>query len=262
MTQSQIDPLEVLRGGAEPALGTWVKLPSLEVVEIIARTGYDFVIVDNEHSPLSLESTYRAIALGQALGLVMLVRVPDRSGGTVQRVLDSGADGLLIPQVADRRTAEAVGAQMTFSRDGGVRGMGSTSRAGLWGLRSGAEYLEHGAQRVVHAIQLEEIAALEQAEDLLDAPGVNAAFIGYGDLGLSSGLTADDPGLEELTRKVVDATRKRNMPIGTAVGTPAAAAAMAARGFTYVLVSNDASLFAAAAKNLADDVRQGWRDGR
>jgi 2-dehydro-3-deoxyglucarate aldolase/4-hydroxy-2-oxoheptanedioate aldolase len=248
-------PLEVLRGGEKPALGTWVKIPSLEVVEIIARTGYDFVIVDNEHSPLSLESTYNAIALGQALGLTMLVRVPDRSGSTVQRVLDSGADGLLVPQVADRATAEAAGAGMTFSRHGGVRGMGSTSRAGLWGLRSAAEYL---ARETVHAIQLEELAALENAEELLDAPGVNAAFVGYGDLGLSSGLTADSPRLEQLVRPVVEATRKRNMPIGTAVGTAAAAAAMAARGFTYVLVSNDASLFAAGAKRLAHEVREAW----
>lgn len=252
------DPLEVLRGGAGPALGTWVKLPSLEVVEIIARTGYDFVVIDNEHSPLSLESTYGAIALGQALGLVMLVRVPDRSGGNVQRVLDAGADGLLVPQVADRRTAEAVGAQMTFSRDGGVRGMGSTSRAGLWGLRPASEYL---ARRTVHAIQLEELAALRHAEELLDAPGVNAAFIGYGDLGLSSGLTPEDPGLRDLTRAVVDAARSRDMPIGTAVGTAQAAASMAAAGFSYVLVSNDASLLAAGAKQLSGEVRQLWRAG-
>jgi 2-keto-3-deoxy-L-rhamnonate aldolase RhmA len=247
--------LEVLRGGAKPALGTWVKLPSLEIVEIVARTGFDFVIVDNEHSPLSLESTYNAIALGQALGLVMLVRVPDRSGSTVQRVLDAGADGLLVPQVADRATAEAAGAQMTFSRFGGVRGMGSTSRAGLWGLRSSAEYLE---RETVHAIQLEEMAALKNAEELLDAPGVNAAFVGYGDLGLSSGLTADSPELEELVRPVIEATRKRNMPVGTAVGTASAAAAMAARGFTYVLVSNDGSLFASGARKLVEEVRQAW----
>lgn len=257
---SAAEPLEVLRGGAEPALGTWVKLPSLEVVEIIARTGFDFVIIDNEHSPLSLESTYSAIALGQALGLVMLVRVPDRSGGNVQRVLDAGADGLLVPQVADRRTAEDVGAQMTFSRDGGIRGMGSTSRAGLWGLRPASEYLERGARRTVRAIQLEELAALEHAEELLDAPGVNAAFIGYGDLGLSSGLTAADPGLQDLTRKVIDICRRRDMPIGTAVGTTAAAASMAARGFSYVLVSNDASLFATGAKRLSEDVRRLWRE--
>lgn len=247
--------LDVLRGGDKPALGTWVKLPSLEIVEIIARTGFDFVVVDNEHSPLSLESTYNAIALGQALGLTMLVRVPDRSGSTVQRVLDAGADGLLVPQVADRATAEAVGAQMTFSRHGGVRGMGSTSRAGLWGLRSGAEYME---RETVHAIQLEEVAALENASGLLDAPGVNAAFVGYGDLGLSSGLTADSPTLEDLVRQVADAARKRNMPLGTAVGTAAAAAAMAARGFTYVLVSNDASLFASGARKLVDEVRGAW----
>jgi 2-keto-3-deoxy-L-rhamnonate aldolase RhmA len=251
-----MSPLDVLRGGEKPALGTWIKLPSLEIVEIIARTGFDFVVVDNEHSPLSLESTYNAIALGQALGLVVLVRVPDRSGNVVQRVLDSGADGLLIPQVADRSTAETAGAQATFSRFGGVRGMGSTSRAGLWGLRSSDEYL---SRETVHAIQLEEIAALENAEELLDAPGVNAAFVGYGDLGLSSGLTAESPELERLAAQVIDVARKRNMPIGTAVGTARAAAAMAARGFTYVLVSNDGSLFAAAAGKLVEDVRREWR---
>jgi 2-keto-3-deoxy-L-rhamnonate aldolase RhmA len=249
-------PSEILRGrDGKPALGTWVKIPSLEIVEIIARTGFDFVVVDNEHSPLSLASTYNAIALGQALGLTMLVRVPDRSGNTVQRVLDSGADGLLVPQVADRATASAAGAQMTFSRHGGARGMGSTSRAGLWGLRSSAEYL---SRETVHAIQLEEIAALENAAELLDAPGVNAAFVGYGDLGLSSGLTADSPQLEGLVRSVVDVARKRDMPIGTAVGTASAAAAMAARGFTYVLVRNDGSLFASAAKSLVEEVRRAW----
>lgn len=251
-----MSPLDVLRGrDGKPALGTWVKIPSLEIVEIIARTGFDFVIVDNEHSPLSLQSTYNAIALGQALGLTVLVRVPDRSGSTVQRVLDSGADGLLVPQVADRATAEAAGAGMTFSRDGGVRGMGSTSRAGLWGLRSPADYL---SRETVHAIQLEEVEALSNAPSLLDAPGVNAAFVGYGDLGLSSGLSADSPQLEELVRAVVEVTRKRDMPLGTAVGTAAAAAAMAARGFTYVLVSNDASLFASGAKRLAEEVRAAW----
>jgi 2-keto-3-deoxy-L-rhamnonate aldolase RhmA len=133
--------------------------------------------------------------------------------------------------------------------------MGSTSRAGQWGLRSGAEYME---RETVHAIQLEEVAALENAAELLDAPGVNAAFVGYGDLGLSSGLTADSPTLEDLVRQVADAARKRNMPLGTAVGTAAAAAAMAARGFTYVLVSNDASLFASGARKLVDEVRGAW----
>lgn len=184
----------------------------------------------------------------------MLVRVPDRSGGNVQRVLAAGADGLLVPQVAERQTAEAVGAQMTFSRDGGVRGMGSKSRAGRWGLRPASEYL---SRNIVRAIQLEELAALERAEQLLDAPGVNAAFIGYSDLGLSSGLTAEDPKLQALTRKVVDAARQRSMPIGTAVGTAPAAASAAAQGFTYVLVSNDASLLASGAQRLTDP-RRGW----
>jgi 2-dehydro-3-deoxyglucarate aldolase/4-hydroxy-2-oxoheptanedioate aldolase len=133
--------------------------------------------------------------------------------------------------------------------------MGSTSRAGLWGLRPASEYL---SREIVRAIQLEELAALERADELLDTPGVNAAFIGYGDLGLSSGLTADDADVQDLTRKVIDAARARAMPIGTAVGTAQAAVSAAEQGFTFVLVSNDASLFANGAKRLTEDVRRQW----
>ena len=177
-----------------PQLGTWVKLPSLETVEILALCGYDFVVVDGEHSPLTLESVYRSIALGQALGMQVLVRVADRSGETVQRVLDAGADGILIPQVANASVASEVTRRMIFSSYGGTRGMGATSRAGWWGLASAAEYVEHGRTQLARVIQLESAEALARVEEILDVPTVNAALIGLGDLTLSTGRRPVGPG--------------------------------------------------------------------
>ncbi len=240
----------------QPQLGTWVKLPALETIEILALCGYDFIVVDGEHSPMTLESVYRSITLGQALGMQVLVRVADRSGETVQRVLDAGADGILTPQVADATVASAVTRRMIFSSDGGTRGMGATSRAGWWGLASAAEYLEHGRTQLARVIQLESVEALAYVEEILDVPTVNAALIGLGDLTLSTGRRASDPVIKEMVTRFVAAAHERDLPCGTAVANADAAVAAVGDGFDFVLISNDASLFAAAAKDQLDRVRE------
>jgi len=243
-------------GARNPQLGTWVKLPSLETVEILALCGYDFIVIDGEHSPLTLESVYRSIALGQALGMQVLVRVADRSGETVQRVLDAGADGILTPQVADAAVASEVTRRMIFSSDGGTRGMGATSRAGWWGLASAAEYLEHGRTHLARVIQLESAEALSRVEEILDVRTVNAALIGLGDLTLSTGRRAADPVVRDMIARFVTAAHDRDLPCGTAVANAEAAVTAVADGFDFVLISNDASLFASAAKGQLDRVRE------
>jgi 2-dehydro-3-deoxyglucarate aldolase/4-hydroxy-2-oxoheptanedioate aldolase len=228
----------------------------METVEILALCGYDFIVIDGEHSPLTLESVYRSIALGQALGMQVLVRVADRSGETVQRVLDAGADGILTPQVADASVAAEATGRMVFSSDGGTRGMGATSRAGWWGLASAAEYVEHGRTQLARVIQLESAEALAHVETILDVPTGNAALIGLGDLTLSTGRRPADPVIREMVARFIAAAHERDLPCGTAVANADAAVKAVAEGFDFVLISNDASLFAAAAKQQLDHVRE------
>ena len=96
-----------LRGPGPTTFGTWVKLPSLETLELLAAAGFEFVVVDMEHSPLTLDFAYQAIVVAQGLGLAVLVRVPDRSGSHLQRLLDAGADGILVPQVPSNACSSA-----------------------------------------------------------------------------------------------------------------------------------------------------------
>lgn len=243
------------------AFGTWVKLPTLETLELLARLSFDFVVIDQEHSPLSLESAYRLIVVGQSLGMGVLVRVPDRSGSNVQRILDAGADGILVPQVADIQAARDAMSQMIFSRSGGVRGMGATSRAGLWGLASNEEYLG-GGDRLLRVVQLESRGAVQQAEEILQVDGVNAAFLGLGDLTLSTGLALTHPETEDLISKFVTAAVSCGVPCGTSVGTAAAAGWAARQGFGFVMVSNDVSIFASAASSLAKEIMTSLRDAK
>jgi 2-keto-3-deoxy-L-rhamnonate aldolase RhmA len=234
----------------EPTVfGTWVKLPTLETVELLGHAGFDFIVVDMEHAPLTLESAYRAIVTAQGMGMGALVRVPDRSDSHLQRLLDAGADGILVPRVTDAATCRASVDAMRFSPVG-VRGMGSTSRAGRWGVDTPADYLEYGRTGIVRGVQVEDQDGLRQIDEILAVDGLNALFIGTGDLSLSSGLPASHPDNDELITKTLASCRARGIPCGTAVGDAAAARAAADRGFRFVMVSNDATMFGKAAADL------------
>jgi 2-dehydro-3-deoxyglucarate aldolase/4-hydroxy-2-oxoheptanedioate aldolase len=137
--------------------------------------------------------------------------------------------------------------------------MGSTSRAGRWGLATTAEYLATGDQ-VVRAIQVEDAAAFDELDAILDTPGLTAVFLGMGDLSLSSGRPAGSPELQELMDRLLAGAAARQLPCGTAVGDAGAAIAAARRGFSFVMVSNDASIFGRAATELGAAVTAGLRD--
>lgn len=222
--------------------GTWVKIPALETVEMIALAGYDFVVIDQEHAPLGFESVYRATVLAQALGLHVLVRVPDRSDSHLQRLLDLGVDGIQVPRVADAAEVRRVARQMVFS-PAGERGLGITARAGGWGAVSRGDYVATGDEHVLRAVQIEDVATLEEIEEIVAVAELNGLFLGAGDLSLSSGLPANDPTIRMLTDRMLAAAAARDIPCGAAVGSAAQAKDAADRGFRYVVVSNDASIF-------------------
>ena len=242
-----------LRRPGPPTFGTWVKLPTLETLELIAQAGFEFVVIDLEHSPLGIGDAYRLIMGAQALEMAALVRVTDRSGNQFQRVLDAGADGILVPQVASVELAEAAVRGMTFAPRG-VRGMGLTARAGSWGLAGVDGYLATGDD-IVRGIQIEDLDALRDADRIVGVDGLDAVFLGMGDLTMSSGRRPDDPEIVEATDHLLAVTADLGMPCGAAVGTAAAVATAAERGFSFIMVSNDTSLFGRAAADLGRAVR-------
>ncbi len=246
--------LSRLQASPAPLLGTWVKLPTHQTLELLALAGFDFVAIDTEHAPLHLETAYQLIAHAQALGLSALVRLPDLVCDDYQRLLDSGADGLLVPRVRNPDEARAAVSKMMFPPLG-ERGLGITSRAGDWGMMPLADYVSRGNQEVLRCMQLEDRSALESVEALLDVPGVNAAFLGMGDLQLSSGLPAAHPELQGLVDHLLQACQARGIPCGAAAQDPAAAQKAIARGFRFVMISNDAQMFGKAARGLVEQTK-------
>jgi len=235
-------------------VGTWVKIPALEPVEILADAGFDFIVIDQEHAPLTFDFAYRATVVAQGAGLSVLVRVPDRSGSHLQRLLDMGVDGLLVPRVTSVDEASTAVRQMVFAPRG-ERGLGTTSRAGRWGATAREDYLRFGDDQVMRAVQLEDRTAIDAVEEILAVPDLNGVFLGTGDLQLSTRLAPSDSEFQRLVDRFLRATLDAGVPAGTAVQTAAQAQEAAERGFRYVMVSNDTSLLRSAAVSALADLR-------
>jgi 2-dehydro-3-deoxyglucarate aldolase/4-hydroxy-2-oxoheptanedioate aldolase len=244
------------RSASRGLLGTWVKIPAFETVEMLGHAGFDFVVLDMEHAPLALDRTYELIFATQRMGMAALVRLPDQLGMPVQPLLDAGADGLLVPRVTSTEVASAITARMVFS-PAGERGLGFTSRAGRWSLMALPDYLKRGDEQCLRMIQLEDWATLEAVEQFAALKHVNGVFIGLGDLFLSSGKPASTPEVQALIAKVLEATKEAGKLSGIAVGTPAEAKQYLDLGYSLVMVSNDATLFGKAAADLVRASRGG-----
>lgn len=228
------------------AIGTWVKIASPVSFEIVARSRFDFVVLDLEHGVLPLEWVQQACAIGQSRGLTTLVRLPDAEGREIARILDMGADGILVPQLRNvEQTREVMRAALFPPR--GTRGAGPTTRAGHWGLAERTQYL---SRQTTHCIQFETAESFEQVPQLLDVDGVNAALLGRVDLAVSLGVPDDHPRLSELAEQLLTETRRRDIPCGTAVGSADSARRAIEEGFSFVVVSNDTSELARAMANL------------
>jgi len=248
--------IDRVRSANRGLLGTWVKIPAFETVELLAHAGFDFVVLDMEHSPLALDRTYELIFATQRMGMAALVRLPDQLGTPVQPLLDAGADGLLVPRVTSTEVAAAISARMVFA-PAGERGLGFTSRAGRWALMSMPEYLKRGDEQCLRMIQLEDQATLRAAAQFTALKHVNGLFIGTGDLFLSSGKAPNSPEAQALVASMLKATQDAGILSGIAAGTPAEAKQYLDMGYSLVMVSNDATLFGKAAAELVRATRGG-----
>lgn len=229
-------------GGAR--LGTFVKLPAVESVELIALAGFDHVVIDLEHAPLSIETASTLIAVARGRGLAPWVRVPSHATEWVQRTLDAGAAGLLVPHVDTAEQGAALARAASFGA-GGTRGFGPTTRAGDWGVDGTAGYLAAArAARVVAQIESPEAVA---EVDAIAASGVDGLFVGPADLGQALGVSGDDPSLEDACAAVLRAAHAAGLPCGIAAGDGAAAARRLAQGFDSVVVGNDLTMLGRAA---------------
>ncbi|MBR8741629.1 HpcH/HpaI aldolase/citrate lyase family protein [Nocardiopsis sp. MG754419] len=223
----------------------WVKLDSWESTTILAHAGVEVIVIDAEHTMLDPSAIARHIAVGQAHGMRALVRVPDQGASFVQRVLDAGADGIVVPHVDGPSDAAAVVSATRFA-PGGRRGSGATSRAGSWGQGARSDYL---ARQVEVIAQIESRAALESVEEIAAVDGITGLLLGAADLTLDARGAVPDADVT-----VAAAARAHGIAAGAAGG-PAGAARARELGLDFYVGAADTTLLADAAARAVQRMR-------
>jgi 4-hydroxy-2-oxoheptanedioate aldolase len=203
-----------LRNG-DTVLGTILPLPSPEIAEIIGLAGYDCVLLDSEHGPLTHETLQDMARACRAAGTAPIVRVPDHHPKQILRALDSGCVGVMVPQVETAEQAAAIVAATRYA-PGGVRSLAGATPAARWGVVPLADHVTASNACVVNLLQVETRRGLEAVEDIARVPGVDVLFIGPSDLSQSLGHPGEmgHPDVQAAFRRIIETGRAAEVAIG------------------------------------------------
>jgi 4-hydroxy-2-oxoheptanedioate aldolase len=231
-------------------IGLWNSLASAATVEVIAGAGFDWVLVDMEHSPNDLPLVHAQLqAMAAYPASAPVVRPPWNDMVTIKRLLDLGVQSFLIPYV--QNAAEAAAAvRHTRYPPHGVRGFASASRATRFGRIPG--YWQRAHEEICVLVQVETVEALGEIEAIAAVEGVDGIFIGPGDLSASMGHLGQ-PSHPEVIRAIDDAIgriRAAGKPSGFLTGDERLAQHTLDIGCQFVAVGADIALLARAADGL------------
>ncbi|KAJ9623794.1 hypothetical protein H2204_011086 [Knufia peltigerae] len=171
--------LNKLKNGEYPLL-TFMALPSVRMAQIVALTGVDGIIIDCEHGNIGDDAMHNAVAAISALGVSPIIRIRGPAHDIIKRALDTGAHGIMVPQINTAEEARQVVASCKFPPQG-VRGQGSAFPAIAHGL-STPEYMKSANETILTMVQIETRSGVENVDDIAAVPGVDLVFVGPNDL--------------------------------------------------------------------------------
>lgn len=224
----------------KPCLNGWSMMPSPIAIEAYAKLGWDSVTIDMQHGWWDYAGAVTALAILQGASMTSFVRVPTNEPGIVGRMLDAGAAGVICPMInsaedARRLVCHALYPPLGERSSGPIRGAPFPP--------SGGASQNEANQRLVLLPQIETGEAVENAEAIMDTPGIGGIYVGPGDLGLSLGLPAtldrEEPELLRIYEKLVVAAKARGQIAGIHNHSAGYARRMVELGFDFVTVGSD-----------------------
>jgi 4-hydroxy-2-oxoheptanedioate aldolase len=244
---------QALRAGRQQ-IGIWNALPDRSVVELLAGSGFDWMMLDTEHSaadPITMLGLLQAVA---PYPVAPVVRPASNDTVLIKRFLDVGAQTLLVPYVQTAAEAQAAVAAVRYPPRG-VRGISSISRATRFGRVAG--YAARADSEICLLVQVETVETIERIEEIAAVDGVDGLFVGPGDLAATLGYPGE-PGRPEVVAVIEDTIRRivaAGKPAGILTPDPAIARRCIALGTTFTAVGIDAQILARATEKLAADFR-------
>jgi len=242
-----------LRNG-NTTLGLWVTLESPSITEIATDLDLDWVVIDAEHGHLDLKEIVEHLRAARNTGTTALVRIQEIEQGLIKRVLDIGAEGILVPQVRD---AEEVAQAVRFAKypPEGVRGIGA-ERSTRWGSRMKACVRAANWETMVIPL-IENVDAERNIDAILEVPGIDAIFFGPADFSASAGFLGEWEGGDVAQRilAIHKKARARKMPTGVVAASAKDGQMRKRQGFQMIGIGLDAPLLMRAAREMIGALR-------
>ena len=237
-------------------IGATVTAANPDVAATLAGAGFDFLWIEMEHSPLTLESVRSMILATRGLKAMPFTRVPVNELWTAKRALDIGSLGVIFPFTSTRELAEQAVKACKYPPQG-LRGFGAGLAAARWGM-SGSDYAKFANENVLVVVIIEQKLAIDNIEQIASTPGVDVLFIGVNDLSFSLGVggKTTDPIVEEAVNKVLAAGKKHNIPVGYPAGNPVEINKRIAQGFRFFQASSDLGMMAAGARDVLSKIQR------
>lgn len=230
--------------------------PSPELVEFLGHLGFDCIFVDAEHCGVGVERAQEMVRAADAAGVATLLRVPKNDPAPILGYLETGAGSILVPHLNTADQVRAVVQAVKFAPLG-TRGAHSATRAADYGVtQSSAEYFDQANRETMVAVMIEEIAAIENLEEMAKVPELDLCVIGTTDLSMTMGYPGQ-PGHPEVQAQVELALHKiraAGVAAGATTTDGAGVRRLFERGFQFAVV-NTARLLATSARELLAQAR-------
>lgn len=240
----------------ETQIGLFLGLANAYTAEVVAGTGFDWLLIDGEHGPNDLRSIIEQLQALAPYPVRPVVRTVDHDTARIKQLLDGGAQTLMVPMVESADDAEQLVRAMRYPPHG-VRGVGTAmARAARWnGVK---DYFGQADQEMCLIVQIESTTGLAALAEILQVEGVDAVFIGPSDLAASMGHLGNPghPQVKEAVEGAIAAIAAAGKAAGVFSADPAVAAAYQAMGARFLLVGVDALLLRHSALALADKFKK------
>lgn len=241
--------------GPRPLIGIWSMLNSATGMEVVCGSGYDWVLLDGEHSSLELRDAIEQLRVVAGSNTMPIVRLPHNDPILFKRFLDAGMTTVMVPHVESAAEARAAVDAMHYPPKGS-RGIAVMHRASRYGRVP--NYLASASESLCLIVQIETPAALDRLEEIASVPGVDAVFFGPGDLSATLGLIGqpDHPKVQDAIAGGLERARRLGVPAGVLAPNPAAGQRYLQLGFPFVSIGNDLALLVQAADANAARFRE------
>ena len=242
------------RLGKQQQIGFFATMGSAGLTELLAGCGFDWVLIDTEHSPLELPEVIDHLRVINGAGLPALVRPAWNDMVTIKRVLDQGAQTLLIPYVETAEEARRAVSSIRFPPRG-VRGVSGSSRSSNYGLES--DYFARAEAELCLIVQIESAGALARIEEIAAVDGVDAVFIGPSDLAASMGHigNAQHPDVQAAINDGFRRLKAMGKATGYLTGNEAEFLRRKAEGIDFISFATDAVFIRNSTKALVERLR-------